>query len=81
MELNKKLKIAKETYKNIGLDSVNLKYLRDDEISAHYIWVDKVRGPFGIIIDDKGEMLSCPSIKPYQFYKEEFKKGRRNKNI
>ena len=81
MNIKEKLEKAKSLYEKIGVKDINLKYIRDDEIKADYIWVDNSRGPGGIIVADNGEILFCQSIKPYQFYKEEFKKRVRSKNI
>ena len=81
MKLEEKLEKAKSLYEKLGFNNFSLKTMRDDEISADFIWVENARGPGGIIIDDKGELLFCPSIKPFNFYKEEFKKGVRSKKL
>ena len=81
MNINEKLDIVKAIYEKLNVKNINLKSLRDNDISADYIWVENSRGPGGIIIDDNGEMLFCQSIKPFSFYKEQFKNGVRSKNL
>lgn len=80
MKKEEKLELAKKIYDNLGLLNYSLNIKRDDDINADYIWINNMRGPGGLIIDDNGDYLYCQSAHGYDYYKEKFKNGVRNNN-
>ncbi len=79
MSKEEKISIARKFYDSLNLVDYNLEIKRDEEINADFIWILNMRGPGGLIIADDGSYLFCQSRHGYDYWKEEFKKGVRNK--
>jgi len=80
MNIEEKMKIAKEFFKKHKLTDPEIDSLRQEDISADYFGIPNTRGYGGLLIADDGSYLFCQSAQGLEYWKEEFKKGERSIN-
>ena len=81
MNIEDKIAFAKQVYTKIGEDVSNTTFdsIRYNNIEADLIYIsDNTKGSIGLIINDKGEYLLCSSEFGVNYWKDEFKNGKRD---
>ena len=79
MTMEEKKEIAKRIYKELGFETDNFQIERIEEINADvFLSTENQRGIGGVIIGNDGSYHVCGSIKPLQYYIDEYKNGVRD---
>ncbi len=81
MTKEEKTLFAKTFFDEKDLEKYGFSSSRIEEINADYFAMPNTRGSLSLIVADDGSYLVCSSIRGFNFWKEEFKNGKRTSNF